>query len=99
MATLAEYSGTRSREENVLVMDEAGVTFAPVLSAGDLVDPPYARGRGLFAEVEEGGQLLPLLTSVPQFDRTPGSVWRKVHELGAHTEEVLAMIRKGADGV
>ena len=60
MATLAEYSGTRSREENVLVMDEAGVTFAPVLSAGDLVDPPYARGSGLFAEVEEGGQRLPL---------------------------------------
>lgn len=98
-AILAEYFGARSLDENLQMMEKAGVTVAPVLAAGDLVDHPYAQGRGLFVEAGGAAQRLPLPTPVPRLDRTSGSVRRTAPKLGEHTDEILALLPKGADGV
>jgi crotonobetainyl-CoA:carnitine CoA-transferase CaiB-like acyl-CoA transferase len=91
---LGEYFGERSRDENLTMMEEAGVTIAPVLSAGDMVGHPYAEGRGLFAEVADsdlGRCSVP--TPVPRLTRSPGLVKRPAPKLGEHTEEILDLIR------
>ena len=77
-------------------MEEAGVTIAPVLLAGDLVDHPYAEGRGLFVEVEDADlQTCSLPAPVPRLNRTSGSVRRAAPQLGEHTDEILALIQDG----
>ena len=91
---LSDYFGERSRDENLAMMEEAGVTIAPVLSAGDLVGHPYAEGRGLFVEMEDsdlGRCSVP--TPVPRLTRSPGLVMLPAPKLGEHTEEILALIR------
>lgn len=91
---LADYFGSRSLEENLSLMEEAGVTVAPLLSAGDLVGHPYAEGRGLFTPTEDadlGTCSVP--TPVPRLSHTPGVVARPAPRLGEHTEEILALIR------
>ena len=96
---LSEYFGARSLEENLQAMEAAGVTVAPVLAAGDLVDHPYAQGRGLFVEGGDGDQRLPLPAPVPRLARTPGKVGRTAPKLGEHSDEIRALIQKGTDGV
>jgi crotonobetainyl-CoA:carnitine CoA-transferase CaiB-like acyl-CoA transferase len=92
-AILADYFAARSLAENLAIMEEAGVTVAPVLSAGDLVNHSYAEGRGLFAATPDsdlGTCSLP--TPVPRLTRTPGSVSRPAPKLGEHTHEILALV-------
>ena len=94
-AILAEYFGARPLDENLQLMEEAGVTVAPVLPAGDLVDHPYAKGRGLFVEVEDADlKTCPVPSPVPRLSRTAGSIRRAAPKLGEHTDEVLALIEK-----
>jgi len=97
---LADYFGQRTADENVTFMEEAGVTVAPVMTAGDLVDHPYAVGRGLFSEPLDTGQALPVPAAVPRLSETPGTLRRNAPTLGEHTEEILnevaAMRKKGA---
>ncbi|MEM7134351.1 MAG: CoA transferase, partial [Chloroflexota bacterium] len=47
-AILADYFASASLEENLAKMEAAGVTVAPVFTAGDLINHPYAVGPGLF---------------------------------------------------
>jgi len=92
-AILCDYFGARSLAENLAIMEEAGVTVAPVLSAGDLVDHPYAEGRGLFvatADADLGSCSVPM--PVPRLTRTPGSVSRPAPKLGEHTDEILDLV-------
>jgi crotonobetainyl-CoA:carnitine CoA-transferase CaiB-like acyl-CoA transferase len=99
-AILADYFGQRSADENVTFMEEAGVTVAPVMTAGDLVDHPYAVGRGLFSESIDTESALPVPAVVPRLSETPGTLRRQAPGLGEHTEEILheiaAMREKGA---
>ena len=93
-AILAEYFGARSLAENLQVMEEAGVTIAPVLAAGDFVDHPYAQGRGLFVEVEDAVlKKCSVPAPIPRLSRTSGSVRRPAPQLGEHTNEILALIQ------
>ncbi len=92
---LSRYLGARTLDENLATMEEAGVTIAPVLSAGDLVGHPYAEGRGLFtalADDDVGSCSLP--TPVPRLSGTPGKVSRAAPKLGEHTDEILEIIRE-----
>ena len=94
---LADYFGARTLADNPAVMERAGVTVAPVLSAGDLVDHPYAAGRGLFvqtADAELGS--CPVPAPVPRLSRTPGCVSRPAPRLGEHTDEVLALAMRAS---
>lgn len=93
-AILSEYFGARSLDENLELMDAAGVTVGPVLSAADLVGHPYAEGRGLFTRTEDA-QLgtCPIPNPVPRLSRTPGVRPRPAPQQGEHTEAILQLIR------
>ena len=93
-AILSEYFGARSLDENLELMDAAGVTVGPVLSAADLVGHPYAEGRGLFTRTEDaqlGTCSVP--NPVPRLSRTPGVRPRPAPQQGEHTEAILQLIR------
>lgn len=91
---LGAFFGARSRDDVLEEMDAAGVTVAPVLTAGELVGHPYATGRGLFDTVEdtEIGDC-PVPAAIPRLSNTPGQFRRPAPGLGEHTEEILAELR------
>ena len=90
---LAEYFSQATLEEHLAVMDTEAVTVAPVLSAGDLVEHPYAEGRGLFEWVDDDDVAnCPLPTAIPRLSQTPGRLRRQAPELGEHTAEILSEI-------
>ena len=94
---LSDYFGARTLAENLAIMEQAGVTVAPVLSAGDIVHHPYAAGRGLFvetADVDLGKCSIP--TPVPRLTRTPGGISRPAPQLGEHTDEILPLLDQQA---
>lgn len=92
---LAGYFGARTLAENLAIMEQAGVTVAPVLSAGDLVDHPYAAGRGLFVETADADLgTCPLPAPVPRLTHTTGVISRPAPRLGEHTAEVLALVNR-----
>ena len=90
-AILAAYFARAPLEEHLVAMEAAGVTVAPILSAGDLIGHPYAEGRGLFdlSHDTDMGRC-PLPAAVPRLSRTPGRLRRSAPTLGEHTEEILA---------
>jgi crotonobetainyl-CoA:carnitine CoA-transferase CaiB-like acyl-CoA transferase len=87
--TLADYFGQRSADENVTLMEEAGVTVAPVTAAGDLVNHPYAVGRVLFSESTDTESMLPVPAAVPRLSERLGALRPQAPSLGEHTEEIL----------
>ena len=92
---LAEYFALAPLEENLTKMEAAGVTVAPVLTAGDLIGHPYAEGRGLFDLTRDADmENCPLPAAVPRLSQTPGRLRRQAPTLGEHTEEILS---EGAD--
>lgn len=98
-AILAAYFGARTLDENLRAMEDAGVTVAPVLAAGDLVDHPYAAGRGLFVTLEDADfPDCPVPAPVPRLERTPGAVRRPAPKLGEHTDEILVLAESAKDG-
>lgn len=86
---LSGYFGARTLDQNLGVMAEAGVTVAPVLAAGDLIDHPYAKGRELFEYADE----IPIPKAIPRLSKTPGGYRRPAPKLGEHTEEILLEVR------
>lgn len=89
-AILAEYFALAPLEENLTTMEAAGVTVAPVLAASDLIDHPYAIGRGLFDRIHDADiENCPLPTAIPRLSKTPGRLRRQAPTLGEHTGEIL----------
>ncbi|NKB68993.1 MAG: CoA transferase [Candidatus Latescibacteria bacterium] len=98
-AILEEYFARAPLEENLAAMEAAGVTVAPVLTAGDLIGHPYAEGRGLFdLSCEADMEHCPLPAAVPRLSQTPGRLRRSAPRLGEHTEEILAAGSRGEEG-
>jgi crotonobetainyl-CoA:carnitine CoA-transferase CaiB-like acyl-CoA transferase len=91
---------TKSREEALRIMREAGVTAGPVYSIADAVQDEHFRERGIIVDVEdrELGQL-PMHNILPRLSGTPG-VWRRpAPNLGEHTDAVLAEAGLSAEDI
>ena len=90
---LAGYFGQRSLADNLAMMEEAGVTIAPVVSVGDLVGHPYTQGRGILQAVADDdlGEC-PIPSAIPRLTETPGVFRRPAPKLGEHTDEILRLI-------
>lgn len=81
---------TRTRDEALATMREAGATVGPVYDIADAVVDPHFRERAVIVDVEDKDfGSLPMHNIVPRLSETPG-VWSKAAPaLGQHTEEVL----------
>jgi len=90
-ATLAEIIATRSTEEWVTVLDEAGIPAMPVNRLDDLLKDEHLRATGFWQSVEhpEAGTIRTPAIG-PKFSRSPGSIRRAAPRLGEHTRELLA---------
>jgi len=93
---LQDYFGTRTIANILEIMDEAGVTVAPVLSVADLMDHPFVVDRGVLEELaDEDLGACPLNAPVPRLSSTPGGFRRPAPRLGEHTGEILQSLEKG----
>ena len=91
---LQEFFEQRTQSENLALMEEAGVTLAPVLTVAELIDHPYITGREILQphpDPELGN--VPLATPIPRLSQTPGKIQRLAPKLGQHTQEILDMLK------
>jgi crotonobetainyl-CoA:carnitine CoA-transferase CaiB-like acyl-CoA transferase len=81
---------TRSRDQALATMREAGATVGPVYDIADVVADPHFRERAIIVDAQDDDfGRVPMHNIVPRLSQTPG-VWTKAApSLGQHTEEVL----------
>lgn len=95
---LQDYFGARTIADILEIMDEAGVTVAPVLSVADLMDHPFVIERGVLEELaDEDLGACPLNAPVPRLSSTPGGFRRHAPKLGEHTREILQSLEKSEE--
>lgn len=95
---LQDYFGARTTADILEIMDEAGVTVAPVLSVADLMDHPFVIERGVLEELaDEDLGACPLNAPVPRLSSTPGGFRRHAPKLGEHTREILQSLEKSEE--
>jgi formyl-CoA transferase/succinyl-CoA--D-citramalate CoA-transferase len=89
-ALIGRWTATRSSEELLAQMEEAGVPAGPVNDAAAVAADPHFRARSAVVEVPD-----PELGSVtmqgvvPKLSETPGRIAWTGPALGQHTEEIL----------
>lgn len=91
---------TKSRDEALAAMREAGATVGPVYAIDDAVNDAHFRERGIIVEVEDAELgSLPVHNILPRLSATPG-VWRRpAPSLGEHTAAVLGEAGIDAAGI
>jgi crotonobetainyl-CoA:carnitine CoA-transferase CaiB-like acyl-CoA transferase len=82
---------TRTRDEALKTMREAGVTVGPVYTIADAVCDAHFREREIIVDVEDAELgTVPMHNIVPRLSESAG-VWRRpAPRLGEHTDAVLA---------
>jgi crotonobetainyl-CoA:carnitine CoA-transferase CaiB-like acyl-CoA transferase len=88
---LGAWFATKTRDQALQAMRQAGATVGPVYDIADAVADAHFREREIIVEVEDAelGQL-PMHNIHPRISQTPG-VWRRPAPLlGEHTDAVLA---------
>lgn len=87
---LAEWISSRSTDECLSAMTDAGVVASRVLSVKDIVeDPVYAERGGVIAVDDSDLGTVRMQGVVPKMRVNPSSVWRTGASLGADNELVL----------
>lgn len=77
---------TRSRDEALAIMRQAGATVGPVYDIADIMQDPHFAGRGVIVEVEDAANgSLPVHNVLPRLSGTPGGMRRPAPALGEHT--------------
>jgi crotonobetainyl-CoA:carnitine CoA-transferase CaiB-like acyl-CoA transferase len=89
-AALGTWFATKTRDQALSVMREAGVTVGPVYDIADVTKDTHVREREIIVEVEDADLgSLPMHNIVPRISQTPG-VWRRpAPRLGEHTDMIL----------
>jgi formyl-CoA transferase len=80
---------SRTFEEVMKILDEAGVPISPIFSIQDIFENPQYQSRKSIVEIEHpkfGTIKVPGV--VPQFSKTPGSIRFRAPELGEHNHDV-----------
>jgi formyl-CoA transferase len=95
-ALIAEWTGARTLDEAMVVLDGADVPAGPVYSVKDIAEDPQYQAREMLVDVPDprlGSILMPGI--VPKLSRTPGSIRWAGPDLGADTAEVLRRLLGG----
>ena len=69
-------------------LDEVDVPGGPIYSVADMFADPHFRARGLFQQVQVGGEPLDIPAMIPFLSDTPGRTDWPGPEVGAFNEEV-----------
>ncbi|MDQ3034361.1 MAG: CoA transferase [Myxococcota bacterium] len=88
-AAIGAWTASRSADDIERTLAAAEVPVGRIQDAGELLDDPQLRARGMFERVEINGRPLTIPAIAPKLDRTPGRTDWPGPELGAHTDEVL----------
>jgi formyl-CoA transferase len=92
-AAISVWTSTRTLEEVMQVMGEAGVPAGKAYTVKDIVEDDHYQARGMLQIVQlNDGSALKVPGVVPKLSKTPGRVAAGGPDLGQHTEEVLASI-------
>lgn len=89
---IADWTRTLAASEVLAILEKANVPAGLIYSVVDMVEDPHFQARGLFEEVEAGGQPLKLPAIIPKLSKTPGSTEWAGPAVGEHTREVLGEV-------
>lgn len=92
-AVMDEIIATKTMDEWLALLDEAGIPCAPINTMAEVVTDPQILSRDMIVPVEHptAGKLN--VPGVPiKFSETPGSIEFAAPTLGQHTEEILTDI-------
>ncbi|KVX06229.1 CoA transferase [Alcaligenes sp. 1735tsa3] len=88
--TIGDWTGARSLEEVLSVLDQAEVPSGSIYTAADILDDPHYQARGMLEKhTLEDGQELTIPGIVPKLSRSPGATQWLGPELGEHTDSIL----------
>jgi crotonobetainyl-CoA:carnitine CoA-transferase CaiB-like acyl-CoA transferase len=88
-SAIAEWTGTLEASQVLDILEEVNVPAGLIYSVVDMVNDPHFHARGLFEEVEAGGESLKLPAIIPKLSMTPGRTEWAGPAVGQHTREVL----------
>ena len=99
-AAVGGWFATKTRDEALGLIRQAGVTAGPVYDIADAVADEHFGARGIIVEVEDAELgSLPMHDIVPRLSQTPG-VWRRpAPALGEHTDAVLTEAGLDAEAI
>jgi crotonobetainyl-CoA:carnitine CoA-transferase CaiB-like acyl-CoA transferase len=99
VAVLDEIFAARTFDEWKAVLSDVKGVWAPVQSAGELLEDPQALANGYVRQVRtDTGATFQSVTAPLQFDEQPSDLGRAPHH-GEHTDEVLAELGLDVDTI
>ena len=97
--TLSGWTETLTMTEVLDALERAEVPAGPIYSVREMMEDPQYRSRGLFEEVDGGGEPLKIPAILPHLTKTPGRTDWPGPALGAHTHEVLGALGLSAEEI
>jgi formyl-CoA transferase len=99
-AAIGAWAATRTVDEVLAPLGEAGVPAGRVYTAQDIVEDPHFRARDMIIRQQtRDGHELDVPGIVPKLMGTPGAVRRAAPRLGGDTDEVLREIGLSAEQI
>ncbi len=97
-AAISAWCGQHQATQVIDVLEQARVPVGPIYNVADMMNDPQYQARGLFEDVDIGGEPLSIPALLPRLADSPGSTRWPGPALGAHTDEVLSgLLGKAAD--
>ena len=89
-AAIGAWTGQRSIEQVIEVLDAAGVPVGRIYTVADIAHDPQYQARGMILQAQDAaGQPIKLPGFVPRLTATPGRLAHPAPRLGEHSDEVL----------